>query len=1301
MKKLMLWLSIVLAIGLTAQTAKAATTPSELWVSYSTGNGWTWNQSMSKDGDVFSFTFPAGEVFYAITRVNNLGDNSWNANNAGGFNVYASQYTFGTYNDKNDHEPADGQVLQVYGNCNHILKMSADKARTIYVYPTSGDNEGYTNMMFSFTKPQIQVQSANMPLKPADFANGKKHYFLVGSRQADWRLQPEWEFSEEITVDGQKAMMIDGARVMYTGRVEIGVVDNYNDYINQRYTRWGGQDGATCINLSTRYIKNLKNRGTFEYYNANYGRDDAYTWCPTGAQADYFAASTDTNFGYAAVRDSKGAVASTVVLKLDGNGNPTEWYLTIPDNNNAQSAFDAVPQYLTFSLVGETITNSSLSDAKKTPKNMSTWQDAWIQYDENGQPYRDAKGTLMYQTVFQPEWLSNHPSYFNKTLADGRPFDYTSRNLVMTNVKNMSAKELAEDPYAALYNRFNGNGTLGGGGDKGHQVTVGDFNYNEVLENHVGASNTNYNTRSANWQCFVVKDMWIDGEFKVWTGWGGGQKRNEDTGASQGDGDYKNARWYFVNGGHGEPGYKMPVKGEDLYGGKAHLYGTTRDVNAADFKIEKQTYFKRVIVWYDPSSNDFNNSAIQLIIENCGPNIKAFRGDNATISYPWLVPSENLSPEELQFQVTKYQITRYRLNDNGEWVVDQRKPEVATPGKTIGDFTTETTGTDENLPSGTYRYEIDLTYVNGSGETITRNAVSNEVTLYDASAPVQAVSYQRVVEAGEKDLDGTAASEKLYSFDAVLDLNISSTALSQSFDGVYTRDLVNGYLIKIGETEMTDLNVTKLYVNGKEYAKTFYTDNSKTVYVGGKTETLSGYWMEVPFADFGGEVKLSLRWENCAKQEPGPAYNYEVFLIPDADKISQFAAAQFGSTKTRFEMHIPGITFNWDNSGIAQREFDGTHDDNCLSAMPMGTHLDAANLYAPIHYTKVNYLYANGKLGTAPVTESVRRGFDIVVKAGTAADNLAETAEGAAYNVKDIAIDQYANEDASFPCERNLMKLQGAPAVLVHGWSAIDYVRKELVASETEKRHMGRSEAKQGGIATIVLDPLAAPDFSTDKPQVTGTFMDTDAKVRYSVHNLYLLFSINNGVSAQANGTELFRTVGFYVAPETQTVPAAFIPANDKSARGGIVAHESNKGEFSLNAALVGYTPFEATSGFSQDNNWSEMAYNQEHLPVIVNYYAAKQGNTEMTGSELPTAKATLTYHYPFMSGDHVLTLTEGTTKSVNLSDAAISTGIEGVSADLDGEVTYYNMQGIRVENPVEGQVYLEVSAAGVRKVMK
>lgn len=1306
MKKLMLWLSIVLAIGLTAQTAKAMFIPDELYLSYDKGDGQNWQMAQrftkNADGD-FSFNLGKvdSKVYFMVQR---SATQDWNA--LRGDNAWQQYACSGSSKEGNNPVLTNGCELYYYATFKDVLvvNVSGDNV-TFNVKFSDTRKDGADNNIANFTfsdggtvvNPPVTVTNVNMPLKPADFANGKKHYFLVGSRQADWRLQPEWEFSKP--GDNAGELKIDGARVMYTGLVEIGVCKSYEDYINQRYERWNAQNGAT-INLSNRSVENLTWRENFSFY------ENALP----GNYADKFCASEDTEYNYAAVRDSKGALVSSVVLKIDGNGNPERWYITIPDGNPAK-ACAAVPENITFSLVGDAINNEALVAAGEFHTQvdvMTGWQDAWVQYDAEGNPYRDAKGRLLYQTVFQPEWLKAHPSYFNKTIAGTgsatHNFEYTSRNLVMQNASTMSAQELAEDPYAPIYLRFkNANDkTIGD-----RTVKVGDFDYKEKLRfyHDKGTDENPYSegtrpvTAGVDWQCFVVKDMWVQGAFKVWTGWGGGLKKNEAT--NPGTDDAERCRWNFVNGGHAQKMKNRPVFGSDIIGANgddALLYATYRDVDGANFQVDDLTYFKRVIVWYDPSSEDFNNSVIQLIVENLGPNIKATRDPQvgSQINLDWNL-SNVTTDEEKALGVTSYEIVRYIIDENGSRRLSGSLGVIPTPGKTVGDFLTSQLLSDPNLSASTYQYMIIVKFADGTE----RDAWSNEVTLYDASAPVQAVAYQRVVEAGENDLDGTEATEKLYSFDAVLDLNISSTALSQSYDGVYTRDLIDGYLIKIGGTEMTDLNVTKLYVNGKEYAKTFYTDNSKTVYVGGTTTTLSGYWMEVPFADFGGEVKLSLRWENCAKQEPGPAYSYEVYLIPNADKTSQFAAAQFGSTTTRFEMHIPGITFNWDNSGIAQRAFDGTHDDNCLSAMPMGTHLDATNLYAPIHYSQVNYLYANGKLGTAPVTESVRRGFDIVVKAGTAADNLADAAEGAAYNVKDIAIDGFASEDESFPCERKLMKLQGAPAVLVHAWSYIDYVRKELVASETGKRHMGDAKPIQGGIATIVLNPLEAPDFSTGKPQVTGTFMDTDAKVRYSVHNLYLPMTITSGISAQANGTQLFRTVGFYVAPETQTVPAAFIPANDKSARGGIVAHESNKGEFELNDGLAGYTPFEAASGFSQNNNWSEIAYEQEHLPVIVNYYAAKQGNTEMTGSELPTAKATLTYHYPFMSGDHVLTLTEGTTKSVSLSDAAISTGIEGVSADLDGEVTYYNMQGIRVENPVEGQVYLEVSAAGVRKVMK
>ncbi|MDE7119921.1 MAG: hypothetical protein K2O10_04865, partial [Muribaculaceae bacterium] len=78
MKKLVLWLSLVLAIGLSAQSAWAGETPAQLWVSYdaSDGNGWQWNKPMTKDADgSFSFVFPQvaeNKLFFAITRVTNL-----------------------------------------------------------------------------------------------------------------------------------------------------------------------------------------------------------------------------------------------------------------------------------------------------------------------------------------------------------------------------------------------------------------------------------------------------------------------------------------------------------------------------------------------------------------------------------------------------------------------------------------------------------------------------------------------------------------------------------------------------------------------------------------------------------------------------------------------------------------------------------------------------------------------------------------------------------------------------------------------------------------------------------------------------------------------------------------------------------------------------------------------------------------------------------------------------------------------------------------------------------------------------
>lgn len=84
--------------------------------------------------------------------------------------------------------------------------------------------------------------AVNMPLKGADFtgADGKvkKHYFLVGSRTADWRLLPEWEFKVE--ADGNAHLR---GRLMWSSMIAFAVVDNYDDYINHRYRIYSQRQG--------------------------------------------------------------------------------------------------------------------------------------------------------------------------------------------------------------------------------------------------------------------------------------------------------------------------------------------------------------------------------------------------------------------------------------------------------------------------------------------------------------------------------------------------------------------------------------------------------------------------------------------------------------------------------------------------------------------------------------------------------------------------------------------------------------------------------------------------------------------------------------------------------------------------------------------------------------------------------------------------------------------------------------------------------------------------------------------------
>lgn len=432
-------------------------------------------------------------------------------------------------------------VYRTAGFSNGALTITGKGANvSITLKPASTSTGGFYDLTLTPTIEDPSVAPAytkiNLPLKESDFANGTKHYFLVGTRIGDWRLQPEWE----LTRQADDSYAISTPRVMYQGRIGVAEVTSYDDYKNGKYTLYYANNYSIKKDAHNPTMSSTK---SIDYYVTEFKGN--------GVLATLFLADKE-GFSGDNIMTSKGVVIS----KITYNASSKECDFNYSD--------EPVSKYITFSLVGSNIKNANLPDNDKTQRStkfekskMNNWQDAWVQYDENGVPYRDAKGTLFYQTVFQNDWLDKHPTKFNLNLAGGRQFDYASRNVVMVNTKAMSAKELAEDPYAPLYKRFEKqeNNYLGKVDGDNQLVTINDddnntvYTYKESMDlNGQGIG------RKANWECYVVKDMWIDGSFKVWTGWGGGIKETENSGA----GDPQNARWYYVNGGHGVVGTKYP-----------------------------------------------------------------------------------------------------------------------------------------------------------------------------------------------------------------------------------------------------------------------------------------------------------------------------------------------------------------------------------------------------------------------------------------------------------------------------------------------------------------------------------------------------------------------------------------------------------------------------------------------------------------------------------------------------------------------------------------------------------------------
>ena len=1203
---------------------------------------------------------------------------------------------------------------------------------------------GITDLKYTKTALPVitdERTKTNLPLRPRDFfvdeeeTRAKPHYFIVGTRMGDWRLQPEWEM-EKISDTQYK---ITTPRVMYIGLISVAKVQRYDNYSNSRYYRFSASGNGVDIRPNNHKVT-LTPKGKFAFY-----RDVL----PNKESSDRFFSDNETSeYKDETVMKDDGVVVKEIILNVDGNGDPVDIDFVYDTN-------DPVTNYITLSLIGSNVINDGLPEAEMTQAGLfaggksSSWQEAWVQYNPTtGEPYRDASGMLFYQTVFQADWLDKHPTFFNKKIRNGHDFNYTSQSIIMRNAETFDDDELAEDAYRNYYKRFStsSDGYLGKNGDVDQVVKIGEYiDYKEFMRTHGKAENTGDDAKSDNgiyygnrtggkWKCFVVKDMWMDDFFKIWTGWGGGRKGNDHSGAQ----DPKSARWYYANGGHAHEGCHSggsnqcaasdekngtgaEVRGYDILkkGNTVGVYGTARDKNQADFWIKNLTYFKRVIVWYDPEKG-FDNSVLQLIIERCGPAIQALRGTlGSQIDYVWSIPepANPLTDEEKALPVTRYVIERYKLNEEtGSFELNGTNPveDVTCQNQTIGDFMTDHTETDSDLKGGTYRYRVIVTMKDASQNEVNREAWSNRVTLFDASIPVVGEAFQ-ITE--KKD------GKTYYSFDMELDLDINNDLVSAKYEGKGITELAEGYYVTIDPEVIDDFNnaTAATYTSSQHEGSISYPIDKFVVSEGdGLDQIINGQhqytkrpWIYIPFEE--GHIDRKLVWENIVTSTPGKNYSFHLFLKRNPKWETIFAAANFGRNDIEAEFVIPGVEVEYKGTKVTKYDPTGEGkklpEDTPEAAMPMGSHNGEA-LAAPVHYTEANSLDAVFSVSEPAVTQKVKDNFDVAY-AAAAADMARETlpavdTQGLQEISSQTGLDvTLLSKNVQLADGRNYMAVDATKSIPVYALADVTYTLGDRSMKPAEM-------TRAAGSATLTL---GAPTFGIDGRITTVEENDTKG-VRYYVHDLQANVQFTN-LRAQT----LVTLPGFHLMPaEAHGVEfeRGDYGTASKAANGGIVAHRgifvsadgSNYTPEMYNL-LEGYTPWKGEYDENTDN-WAWFANCQATIPVFVSYFSAQKKSETEDYTKVPKLAGAISYHYPFIVEKPVAAGTSAAGRAARATeksvvaltavgdgtmdvDLPVMTAISDVEADAV-EAEYFNLQGIPVAEPQPGQVYLVRRGAEVTK---
>lgn len=301
------------------------------------------------------------------------------------------------------------------------------------------------------------------------------------------------------------------------------------------------------------------------------------------------------------------------------------------------------------------------------------WQEAWLQYDAEGNLLKDRKGNVMYSTMWPPK----NPVYFTANAGGER--HYSSDQMTFSPVK-------AEGKYVA----------------KTGAEWEAELKASDNADAYQGLDLVD----DATYYRYVVDDIWYVGAGKIWTGWAG-QTVNQ--------GGNQIAQW----SNHRNWGYK-DKKATDTEGTSIDpetTYGvSTEDGANGNFLFEQPTFFKTIEFFYD--NNDPEKASKIYTTRAYGSASIAAQSNKEDGAYKKGSYQPSVSVPEGE-TVTGYTIYRYDATTNQLAPIGDDGGNVAegTDNPNSKEFTFD----DEGLADGRYYYVLKVDFSNGRSSKVRSN----------------------------------------------------------------------------------------------------------------------------------------------------------------------------------------------------------------------------------------------------------------------------------------------------------------------------------------------------------------------------------------------------------------------------------------------------------------------------------------------------------------------------------------------------------------------------------------------------